>query len=226
MTGALIARGRAADVFDAGPGRVLRRYREGEDTEREALVMEHARRHGFPVPAVHDARGAEIVLERIEGRTMLADLAARPWRVRAHARLLGDLHRRLHAIEAPPELPSRLGDGPRLVHVDLHPDNVLLGPRGPVVIDWQAAGAGEPADDVALAWVILATSEIPGPRATRALLGAGRDLFVDAFVNRAGREDAAPRLASMAAVRLTDPHLTAGEQRAVRAFAGDAGGPA
>lgn len=215
MTGALLARGRAADVFDAGGGRVLRRYRDGAGTEREARVMEHARRRGFPVPAVHDARATDLVLERVDGPTMLADLARRPWRWRAHAATLAGLHRRLHDIEAPAGLPSMLGDGPRLVHADLHPENVLLGPRGPVVIDWQTAGGGEPADDVALAWIILATSEIPAPAPARALIGAGRRLFVDAFVDRAGRPDAQARLAEMAAVRLRDPHVTARERRAV-----------
>jgi len=219
MTGPLLARGRAADVFDAGDGRVLRRYREGEGTEREARVMEHARRHGFPVPAVHDARGTDLVLERIDGPTMLADLARRPWRVHAHARTLADLHSRLHAIPAPPGLPSLLGDGPRLVHADLHPDNVLLGPDGPVVIDWQAAGGGVPADDVAFAWIIMTTSEIPGPRPVRALLGAGRQLFVDAFVTHAGRAEAQARLASMAVLRLDDPHLRPRERTQVRALA-------
>src|SRR5947209_9924445 len=142
MTDTLLASGRAADVFADAPGRVLRRYRDGTDSEREARVMEHARAHGFPVPAVYDARGPELVLARIDGATMLADLAARPWRVRAHARTLADLHRRLHAIPSPDGLPSRAGDGPDLVHLDLHPDNVLLSPRGPVVIDWVAAGGG------------------------------------------------------------------------------------
>jgi aminoglycoside phosphotransferase (APT) family kinase protein len=220
MTTEPIARGRAADVFADAPGRVLRRYRDGADTEREARVMEHARRHGFPVPAVHDARGPDLVLERIAGPTMLADLARRPWRVRIHARTLADLHRRLHAIAAPPGLPSLLGDGPQLVHVDLHPDNVLLGPQGPVVIDWQAAGGGEPADDVALAWVIMTTSEIPGPWPARGLLRAGRQLFVDAFVAHAGRSEAQSRLARMAAFRLDDPHLRPRERDAVRALAG------
>jgi Ser/Thr protein kinase RdoA (MazF antagonist) len=219
MSGTLLASGRAADVFADAPGRVLRRYRDGLDAEREALVMEHARRHGFPVPAVHDVRGPELVLERIDGPTMTAGLAARPWRVLAHARLLADLHHRLHAIPAPPDLPSRFGGGPQLVHVDLHPDNVLLGPRGPVVIDWVAAGGGEGADDVAMTWIIVATSQIPAPQPARAVMRAGRSLFVNAFLERAGRAAAAERLAGVTALRLQDPHLLPAERRAVQALA-------
>ena len=100
-----IATGRAADVFDAGEGRVLRRYRPGEggDTEIEAVVMEHAREHGFPVPAVFEAGGRDLVMERVEGPTMMADLGRRPWRVGRHGRTLAELCNRLHAIPAPPK---------------------------------------------------------------------------------------------------------------------------
>ena len=38
MTGALLARGRAADVFDAGEGRVLRRYRDDAGTDKVIAV--------------------------------------------------------------------------------------------------------------------------------------------------------------------------------------------
>ena len=36
----LIGTGRSADVFEHGPGEVLRRYREGRDTELEVAAME------------------------------------------------------------------------------------------------------------------------------------------------------------------------------------------
>ena len=219
MTGQLLARGRAADVFDAGPGRVLRRYREGEggDVAAEAAAMEHARAHGFPVPAVYEARGADLVLERIDGRTMTADLARRPWLVGRLGRTLGALHRRLHAIPAPADLPSPLDRGDRLVHFDLHPENVLLGPAGPVVIDWSGASRGDPADDVALTWVILKTSAIPGPAPFRALARAGRGLLLDAFLSAVPAPEAARgRVPEIAGYRHAhDPHLQPGERRAL-----------
>jgi aminoglycoside phosphotransferase (APT) family kinase protein len=204
MSEELLARGRAADVFAAGPGRVLRRYREGEphDAAVEAAVMEHARAHGFPVPEVYDAGGRDLVMARVDGPTMLADLSRRPWRVRAHGRTLADLHRRLHAIAAPDGLRCPLGRGEHLVHLDLHPDNVLISRDGPVVIDWSNASRGEAADDVALTWVIMATSVVPGPAPFRMLAGAGRGLLVNAFL--AG----------------VDQHLLASERQALEALAG------
>jgi serine/threonine protein kinase len=221
MPGDLIARGRAADVFAAGPGRVLRRYREGEggDTAAEAAAMEHARGHGFPVPAVHEAGGRDLMMERIDGPTMLADLARRPWRVGHHGRTLADLHQRLHGIRAPEGLRSPLGRGEQLVHFDLHPDNVLLSPRGPVVIDWSNASRGDGADDVALTWVIMSTSVIPGPLPFRVLARAGRDLLVNAFLGGVDAEAARERLGSVAERRLSlDPHLLAPERRALEAL--------
>lgn len=221
MPGTLIARGRATDIFGAGPSRVLRRYREGEagDPLAEAAVMEHARQHGFPVPVVHDANGRDLILERLEGPTMLADLARRPWLVRRHGQTLAKLHHRLHDIPAPHGLRAPFGRGEQLAHFDLHPDNVILTPRGPVVIDWSNASRGEAADDIALTWVILTTSAIPGPLPFRALARAARDLLVNAFLARVDTDAARERLATVAQRRInTDPHLLQRERRALQAL--------
>ncbi|MDX6697677.1 MAG: hypothetical protein QOE65_1074 [Solirubrobacteraceae bacterium] len=222
MHGVLIASGRAADVFEAGPGRVLRRYRPGEggDVREEAAAMELARAHGFPVPEVHSAEDRDLVLERVDGRTMTADLARRPWLVGRHGRTLAELHRRLHEIPAPAGLRSPLGRGDRLVHFDLHPENVLLGPSGPVVIDWSNASRGDPADDVALTWAIIATSEIPGPAPFRVLGRAGRGILVDAYVSQAGSAAVRARLPEIARYRLEhDPHLSPRERGALERLA-------
>src|SRR5207249_1316855 len=48
------------------------------------------------------------------------------------------LHEQLHRIAAPEGLGSA-GHGERLIHLDLHPENVILSPEGPVVIDWTNA---------------------------------------------------------------------------------------
>jgi hypothetical protein len=222
VPGRLIGSGRAADVFDLGGGRVLRRYREGEggDTPPEATVMELARAHGYPVPEVYEASGRDLVLERIDGPTMMADIARRPWRVARHGKTLGELHARLHRIEAPADLRSPLGRGDRLVHTDMHPENVLLSPRGPVVIDWSNAARGDPPDDVASSWAILATSEIPGPRPFRFIGKAGRSMLVNAYLGQVDSASARERLPELAKYRLDhDPHLLEAERRALERLA-------
>jgi aminoglycoside phosphotransferase (APT) family kinase protein len=212
----LLARGRAADVFALDHARVLKRDREGRDATQEATAMRHVGTHGYPVPDVLDASGTELVMKRIDGPTMTRDLARRPWRVAAHARLLADLHERLHTIPGPPDLPSRLGGENCMVHGDLHPDNVLLGPEGPVVIDWANAGRGRAEDDVAMAWLILAASDMPGGLAARWLAKIGRGFFLQRFLAGTDREPAAARLASVGELRLADPHLLPHEAAEVR----------
>jgi aminoglycoside phosphotransferase (APT) family kinase protein len=144
----VLAAGRASEIVDLGEGRVLRRFKGGGNPEKEATIMEHAHGHGFPVPRVLEVLDDALVLERIDGATMLTSMR-RPWRMLRAAQTLAQLHARLH------EIPF---EGARLLHLDLHPDNILLSSRGPVVIDWTNARAGAPALDVALTWVIGATS--------------------------------------------------------------------
>jgi aminoglycoside phosphotransferase (APT) family kinase protein len=212
----LIASGRAADVFALGDGRVMKRDREGRSAEHEATAMRYAAAHGFPVPAVFGASGTELVMEHVEGPTMTADLVRRPWRVRSHALLLADLHNRLHGIPPPPDLSPRLDGNETMVHGDLHPDNVLLSPRGPVVIDWANAGCGRGADDVAMAWLIVAASDMPGGHAARLLARAGRSYFLGVFVDAAGRDAARERLSVLGQLRLADPHVRPHEADVIR----------
>ena len=126
--------------------------------------MEHARAHGYPVPAARVLSDTDIVMERVHGPTMLDDLARRPWSLASHAGTLARLHKQLHEIAAPAWLPAPLGEGSSLLHLDLHPDNVILGPRGPVVIDWPNAARGPYAADVAHTWIVMACS-VPTTRA-------------------------------------------------------------
>jgi Phosphotransferase enzyme family len=202
----LIAAGRASEILDLGDGRVLRRFRAGGDSEREALAMGYARSHGYPVPRVWEVSPDALVLDRIDGPTMLDDLRRRPWSLRGHARLLAQLHGRLHEIPAPEGLPAA-GPGDRLLHLDLHPDNVILSPAGPVVIDWTNARRGEPALDVALTWVIAATSA-----------GLRGRLFVRSFVGHFDRAELLRALPAAAELRVGDVNVSEHERQAVRGF--------
>lgn len=214
--GSLLAQGREATVFDLGGGRVLRRYLDGgRSAEREAGVMTHLADHGYPVPAVLDVQGPDLVLGRVDGPTMLADLGRRPWRLDGHARTLADLHRRLHRLPVPSGLVSPFGPDTAVLHLDLHPANVLLARTGPVVIDWTNVAAGPPAVDVAQTWLLLATSEIPAGGTGRVLLGAGRRLFLSRLLARLDRRDAARWLPLVVELRRLDANVTHVEYRAL-----------
>ncbi|MBQ1041237.1 MULTISPECIES: phosphotransferase [unclassified Micromonospora] len=147
-----LATGRTADVWLLPGGRVLRRYRDGGDVRAEAEVMRHLHRAGYPVPRVHHADGADLVLDRVSGPTLVEAFHAGAVAAPAAARMLADLHDRLHALPA-----LRSADpAVRILHLDLHPDNVLLTATGPVVIDWTDSAEGPPALDRTTTALILA----------------------------------------------------------------------
>jgi aminoglycoside phosphotransferase (APT) family kinase protein len=209
--GPLIGAGRAADVYAIGPGRVLRRYRTPFDVRPEAEIMRYLGQAGYPVPAVYDADGSDLVMERLDGRDMLADLARRPWRARRHARTLADLHNRLHQIAAPAGWPQVFGPGGTVLHLDFHPGNVMLTSRGPFVIDWSNVRSGPAGADVAMAYLIMASSEVDDvPLPVRPALSAVRSAVIRQFL-LAARDDPGPHIASVARHRMTDRNVRASE---------------
>jgi tRNA A-37 threonylcarbamoyl transferase component Bud32 len=190
-------------VFALDDRRVLRRYTNGAIVAGEAELMTYLAAAGFPVPAVYHADGTDLVMERIDGPTVLQALLTGRIDPPGAAGLLADLHHRLHAV------PPRIGAAPedRILHLDLHPANVLLGPAGPVVVDWTNADEGVPDLDVALSAVILAEAvfdQLGGPAE------AGTRAFLSAFLRAAGGDPV--RVLDQAVVlRGSDPNLTAAE---------------
>ena len=184
----------------------------------EARTMAFLRAQGYPVPAVEEVsdNGLDLVMERIEGLSMVDALAKAPWMVRRQGRTLAELHHRLHRIEAPEFLgPAPVGTGDRVVHLDLHPLNVMMSPKGPIVIDWTGASAGDPLVDVGLAWVLMAAGQIPGKGAVTKILGWGRALLVGAFVSQFDRRAVASRLRDVVTWKVTDPHMSEAEVAAM-----------
>jgi aminoglycoside phosphotransferase (APT) family kinase protein len=209
--GALIGAGRAADVYAIGPGRVLRRYRAARDVQAEAELMIYLGQAGYPVPAVYDASGTDLVMERLDGRDMLADLASGPWRARRHGRLLAQLHNRLHQIPAPAGLRPAFAPGDKVLHLDFHPGNVMLTGRGPVVIDWSNVRAGVAGADVAMAYLIMASSQVDQvPPQVRPLVRSVRAALIGRF-RRSATDDPEPHLAAAARERLRDPNVRPSE---------------
>jgi aminoglycoside phosphotransferase (APT) family kinase protein len=216
--GELIASGRDADVFAYGDGLVLRRYRSPRDTSYEGAVMRYVRDHGFPAPELVSVDGPEMVMQRVVGRTMLEDFARHPWRIRRHARTLARLHEQLHAIPPPPWLKPKLGGGDAIVHLDLHPLNVIVTADGPVVIDWANAGAGPPAGEVADLWLLMSIAEIPGSRIMRSIMGLGRGLFLKAFIRHFDLDAVRAQLRIAGEQRLRDRNMLDVERERIRKF--------
>jgi len=182
----------------------------------EARVMEYARGYGYPVPAVDHLNddGTDLVMERVDGRSMVEVLGRQPWTLRANGALLGDLHRRLHDIPAPDGVRAAPGaGGDRLLHLDLHPLNVILGPSGPVVIDWTNAARGDGATDVALTWVLMMAGEIPGNRVKAAVFGRARGLLVAGFLRGFDLDPVRASLREVVQWKVKDPHMSDTEQR-------------
>lgn len=200
MDGDLIARGRASTVHDLGGGRLLRRA-PGSDAEREAAVMRHAASFGVPVPRVLEANGSDLVMERVDGPTLAAELLARPQQLAELVQVLAGLHALLDEVPPAPGAPwvgAETGEV-RLVHLDLHPLNVICSPSGPVLIDWTDAANGSRAMDRASTWLVLACHELPAE--VEAIPGA-REALVEAFLAAAGRERSRGGLEAAAARQL------------------------
>lgn len=159
--GELIGSGRDADIYAIDDDWVLRRNRDGRSQCAEAVVMAHLHAHGYPVPLVHPARGdssADLIMQRVVGPTLLDAALAGEIGVAEVGAVLADLLNRLHAV--PPRDASDARTA--ILHLDLHPLNVIRTAEGPVVIDWVNTCEGPPARDWAMSALILAQAALDG----------------------------------------------------------------
>jgi aminoglycoside phosphotransferase (APT) family kinase protein len=178
---------------------------EHETARHEREAMDAGRSAGAPVPEVLAEgtweRRPVLLLSWCEGRTLREAVRARPWSAYGLGLVCGRAQARLHRAEPPPSLASgpawltRFGpvdaelrarleqvraSRPSLLHLDFHPDNVLVSGgelRG--LVDWTNACAGDPRADLARSWSLLVARPAGGgPRALAAtvahrLLAAG-----------------------------------------------------
>jgi uncharacterized protein (TIGR02172 family) len=110
----LIGRGRTADVYAWGEGRILKLFQDWIPAfvaEREFIITRTAQAAGVPVPATYELieiNGRHgIVFERIEGISLLTEIQNKPWKMITFARQLGELHAKIHEVRAPVELPAQ-----------------------------------------------------------------------------------------------------------------------
>jgi aminoglycoside phosphotransferase (APT) family kinase protein len=204
--------GRTAQVLADSEGAVVKLFFDWVpihliDAEEHATAAAGAANAPAPRLLGRVERGsrAGLVLERVDGPSMLAELSAHPAQLLSLATRLGRLQADIHAcagvelpalrerlrsrIESAAQLSSRarewalarldtLPDGDDLLHGDLHPDNVILATRGAIAIDWMNAARGDRAADAAQTALILDIGVPPGMSAARlALFAAGRRAF-------------------------------------------------
>ncbi|MFT7841296.1 phosphotransferase [Saccharothrix sp. BKS2] len=209
----LLASGQEADVYLRSDGLLVKRSRAGRDARPEAELMRYLRRHGLPVPRVAASSGTDLVMEYVPGPRMSEEVDAKPWRAGALGRELAELHRRLDDVPPPDFLPGEGG----LLHLDLHPGNVVLGPEGPVVVDWTSAVRGDRRVDVALSWLVMAVAPLrPFKRLARSRLLKGFLSGVDGGVRAA--------MPAAAAIRLSRRQRDEAEVSAVRRLVADCNG--
>lgn len=148
-----------------------------------------------------------IIYERVDGPTMSEYGLSRPWLLPRLGRQTARLHAAMHEIVVPDTYPAQrpalerriraagqlgddvrdaalqalatLPDDSRLCHGDFHLGNIILGPKGPVVIDWPDAKRGSATADVAR--TVLLMRGIPSHGSTPIQRQALR-LLVGAFL--------------------------------------------
>jgi uncharacterized protein (TIGR02172 family) len=216
--GELIAQGRTAEIFAWDDGHVLKLMREGwtkDFAEREHRIVKAIHDAGIPSPDVTgviemDGRFG-VIYERVDGPTLLRAMLARPWSLWRSARLLAELHAKIHEVRLAwlPSLKEALAerirrapgvtdaqreaalqtlaaspDNDTLCHYDFHPDNVILSAHGPVVIDWESAKRGDPRADLARTSLLLRMGDPPPGASLRWLIQRLRKQFHTAYLRR------------------------------------------
>ena len=147
-----------------------------------------------------------IVFERVDGSSMWDLIVATPRLARSMANELADIHKRILRTGLPVQvaalvermcrkieraqvlsadereearqLVGRMPRGAALLHGDLHPANVLMADRGPVVIDWFDAAIGHPVADVVRSSILVRPFTVADDRPH---LPAARPGFLNEF---------------------------------------------
>jgi|TARA_B110000444_G_scaffold247992_1_gene271340 aminoglycoside phosphotransferase (APT) family kinase protein len=191
----------------------------GPSVIREADAIKIVRASKYPAPnIVGEPADGSIILEKLEGSTMLKDLTSKPWRIHRHAKTLAQLHRKLGDIEAPSSW-AQVCPGSSVLHLDLHPGNVFITTDGPVVVSWNTVARGSVSFDAAFTYVMLRTGETDSKLFAHLAINIFRKTFAQFFARAFGKEQIERYLREAAELRLLNTNLSATERERVFALA-------
>ena len=117
-----------------------------------------------------------------------------------------------------PGVETRFGPPDAVLHLDFHPDNIMLTPDGPVVFDWTNGALGPPAADVA-----SGVAHLGDVHGRRLAVDAGvvrllRGRLVEPVRRRLRPAAAQALLPAVAEYRLTDRNVRPEEADRIRAL--------
>jgi thiamine kinase-like enzyme len=193
--GKLIGQGRTAEIFELNENKIIKLFRSDfpiHIIENEYNIGKELTNKDLPIPEIYDLITIDnrvgIVYEKIKGPTMMGAILSKPWRIKAEARRLAELHKSIQVsikaditfqylrikknIQETGLLSSKnkaelfdyletLPKGEILCHGDFHPDNIIISTNKMYVIDWMGATIGNPLADVARTSVMLKFAIVP-----------------------------------------------------------------
>lgn len=216
----LMAQGGQADIYELDSNKIIRVLRNKNDEEAlkiEMSVMKSLHDRGKSVPEVYEFLKVEekpsIIMEKINGSTMIDELRKNPLKIFKQAEKLAELHmevadcadglemvsineRAAHLIPKGKLLDSELKEfvlnilkglpkGNDICHGDFHPGNIMIVNRKYYVIDWFGATIGRKLSDIAHTYLLLKnTPEIPNmPKLQNFLLGCTGSLIAGRYLS-------------------------------------------
>ncbi|AIQ15759.1 hypothetical protein H70357_02890 [Paenibacillus sp. FSL H7-0357] len=106
MQGKLVGKGRTAEVWEHGEGRIIKLYNGDIPepyVEREYLVSKYVFEQGLCTPEPLELVGIDgrkgIVFQQIQGRSLLRMISGQPWQLGKYAKQMARLHNNLHQLE-------------------------------------------------------------------------------------------------------------------------------
>jgi tRNA A-37 threonylcarbamoyl transferase component Bud32 len=193
-----IGAGRTASIFQYGHDKVIKLFKSTfpqQAIDEEFEIGRCLNSSGLSIPTTYEIVEVNhtkgILLNFIEGRSMLQNLASKPWLALRYAQKMANAHFKIHRADfkenkcikplnqsiadkisrvsllrseektAILSYLSNLPDGSSLCHGDFHPDNIIMSKDRLVTVDWITATIGSPTADVARTWLLPTMGTLP-----------------------------------------------------------------